>query len=184
MDFSPGTDALIQATTLENQFYSLAITIQAIERNSSHNPNDDINIITATYDSDTAIFSGSIDTYANVTWLADGTHSITYPDPYTNYTSWSEGTGGQGNATNINHALAQRALWLIEFERSETYNLGNVDPKFTGATWTHVEEQQTLPIIHNAKLAIDFSIELELLNSSNGTQYQAKSYLTGVMPNP
>ncbi len=182
MDFVPGTDALITATTLENQFFSIALTIQEIERNVSFNPTDDINIITATLDTDTGIFSGSVDLFAIATPLADGSHSITYPNPYTAYTLWSEGTGGQGTALNINHAIAQRGIWLARYERDETYNLGNADNKITGISWSLLDELTSVPVAHNAKLTFDFSLELEVVSSSNGTVHRAKSYLTGTFP--
>ena len=184
MDFTPGTDALIEATTLENQFYSLASLIQDLERNATINPEGNINIVTATYDSDTGIFSGSADIFAIATPLADGSHNITYPNPYTNYSSWTEGTGGQGMASNINHAIAQRGMWLAMYERMDLYNLTNADNKFTGWSWEYLDEPLTIPITHNCKLTFSFSLELELVSSSNGTQYRAKSYLTGILPNP
>ncbi|GEM_PF-2539280 len=182
MEFTPGTDALISATTLENQFYSIVITVQEVERNTNFNPQDDINIITASYDSDTGIFSGSADLFAIATPLPDGFHNLTYPNPYTAYTLWSEGTSGQGTALNINHAIAQRGMWLAKSERDAAYNLGNLDPKITGWSWSLLDDPLTIPVSHNCKLTFDFSLELETVSSGNGVSYRAKTYLTGTLP--
>lgn len=182
MDFTPGTNALILATTLENQFYSICMTVQEIERNISFNPTDDINILTASLDSDTGIFSGSADLFAIATPQTDGSHSLTYPNPYNLYTAWSEGTGGQGTALNINHAIAQRGIWLARYERDSVYNLADTDNKITAITWSLLDEPATVPVAHNAKLTFDFSIELEVVSSSNGTVHRAKPWLTGTFP--
>lgn len=182
MDFTPGTDARITATTLENQFFSIALTIQEIERNISFNPDDDINIITASLDTDTGIFSGSCDVYVIATSQSDGTHIITYPNPYTAYTLWTEGTGGQGLALNINHAIAQRGIWLARYERDSVFNVADVDNKITGISWSLLDEPTSVPVTHNAKLTFDFSLELEVVSSNNGTVHRAKPWLTGTFP--
>lgn len=184
MDFTPGEAATITATTLENQFFSIALTVQEIERNATINPEGAINIITATLDTDTGIFSGSADLLAIAEPLANGTHSMTYPNPYTAYTAWTEGTGGQGTAANINHAIAQRGIWLAAYERMDLYNLANADNKITAISWTFLDEPATLPVAHNARLTFDFAIELETVSSGNGVSYRAKTYLTGTLPNP
>ncbi len=182
MDFTPGTGAFITATTLENQFYSIAITVQATERSRTHNPNQDINIITGTIDSDTSIFTGSCDIFVYFFTDDSGNHVFGYPNPFPTYTSWTEGEGGQGKANNLNHALAQRAMWLIQSERNETYNVAQISPKLTSVAWNFLDEQQDLPIIHNVKLNFDFEFELELTNSKNGTTHRAKPWLTGTFP--
>ena len=65
MDFNPGTGATIQATTLENQCYSIARSIQKFERSATHNPGNEINLISSTSDDDLQIFSGNCEIYVN-----------------------------------------------------------------------------------------------------------------------
>ncbi len=182
MDFTPGTDATIQATTLENQCYSIARSIQNFERSATYNPGDEVNMITSSSDDDTQIFSGNCEIYINYTLETAGKATYTIPNPYTNLPTWNEGTGGQGTATSWVEALVERFLALTFHERDSTYNISNSDPKITNITWTLLDEFLQLPVSHNCTLSFDFSFDYTITSSSNGTVTEAVAYLQGTYP--
>ncbi|MDJ0553507.1 MAG: hypothetical protein QNJ68_03525 [Microcoleaceae cyanobacterium MO_207.B10] len=182
MDFTPGTEATIQATTLENQCYSIARSIQNFERSATYNPGNEINLITSSSDDDTQVFSGNCTLYCNHRLSSGATSIFEYLDPYTSLPIWSEGTGGDGVSDNWVEALAERFLMLANLERNSTYNLGNVESKITNILWSYLDEPIAIPVVYNATLSFEFSLDYTILNSSNGTTTEATSYLTGTYP--
>ena len=57
--FSPGTNGTFKSTTCAGYFVEVVIYIQNLERSVVHNP-DKINNVTGTFNSDSTVFSGSI----------------------------------------------------------------------------------------------------------------------------
>ncbi|MGB3511502.1 MAG: hypothetical protein WBA93_20145, partial [Microcoleaceae cyanobacterium] len=179
MDFTPGTGATIQATTLENQCYSIARSIQNFERNEGFNPGNEIDMITSSSDDDTQIFSGSCSIYTRHTLGDAGNSNFSIPNPYSSLPLWDEGTDGQGTANSWTAALVERFLALALFERNEIYNVSNVTPKITNIQWSMLDSFPTLPVLHNCILSFDFSFDYNVISSNNGTITEAKSYLSG-----
>ncbi|MEM1167848.1 MAG: hypothetical protein AAGJ08_01830 [Cyanobacteria bacterium P01_H01_bin.35] len=182
MDFSPGTDATIQATTLENQCYSIIKSIQSFERSATYNPGNEVNMITSSSDDDTQVFSGNCEIYINHVLGIGGKSTYTIPTPYTNLPTWTEGTGGQGTATSWIEGLVERFLTLAFYERDDTYNITSVDPKITSVTWTLLDDFLSLPVVHNCILSCDFTFDFAVTDSSNGAATEAVAYLSGTYP--
>ncbi len=182
MDFTPGTDATIQATTLENQCYSILRSIQSFEQSATYNPGNEINMITSSSNDDTQIFSGNCNIYTSYDLQAGGQGIYTIPNPYTSLPVWSEGTGGQGTATSWVEGLVERFLALALHERDSTYNVSNVDPKITSITWTLLDSFPQLPVAHNCILSFEFAFDYTITDSSNGAVAKALSYLQGAYP--
>ncbi|NES64184.1 MAG: hypothetical protein F6K24_02410 [Okeania sp. SIO2D1] len=181
MNFTPGAGATVQATSLENQCYSIARSIQSFERTAKHNPGEEINMITSSSDDDTQIFSGNCEVYAEHKVLGSFYSSIYYRDPYSSLI-WDEGEDGQGTANHWVEALVERFLALATFERNETYNVSGTEPKITNIEWRMLDNFLTLPINHNCILSFEFSLDYKIINSSNGTITEAVPYLSGVYP--
>lgn len=73
--FSPGTGGTFKSLTCAGYFVEVVIYIQNLEKNSALNPNNN-NYVTATFNSDNTIFSGSINLPVKVSVDASG--SVVY----------------------------------------------------------------------------------------------------------
>lgn len=179
MLFTPGTGGTVTATTLEAQFYTILRMIQDIERNFEKNPQEAA-IASSTEDQDEATISGSA-TIPCVIEHLNAIPKILYPDPYVT-AGWVEGTGSNGSASNFAHALAERALLLIEAERNTAHNPNGISPKFTNINWSYLESRQSLPIAHNALFNFSFTLPLTFVSAGNGAVSNGKEYLVGTTP--
>lgn len=182
MDFLPGIGATIQATTLENQCYSIVKSVQNFERSSTYNPGNEVNMVTSSSDDDTQVFSGNCEIYINKVLETGGRLTDTILNPYASLPTWAEGTEGQGTATSWIEGLVERFLVLSFYERDNEYNVGNVDPKITNIQWSMLDDFLTLPVIHNCILSFDFTFDFAVTDSSNGTSTEAVAYLSGAYP--
>jgi hypothetical protein len=174
MQFNPGTNGSVSATTLENQFYTIAALIQFVEQDDTKNPNE-ANAIESSLDLDEYSFSGTINIFA-VHSLDSGVSQLSYPDPYLN-SGWIEGTSGDGNAANLNQAIAERALILAAAERNPTNNPNAIDPKLTTIAWSYQDTIINTPVSHNCILTISFNLEIESTTMGDGAAFKAKEYL-------
>lgn len=169
--FNPGTGGSVSATTLENQLYTIIRQIHDIQRDGTKNPDNRADCVDSTINEDTGLLTGIIRPYILITHT-NGDSLIDYPDPFVG-AGWIEGTGGDGGATNYNHALTDRVLLIVSSERSA----GIATLKFTNPTISFLNAILTSPVTHNARLTINFSLELESIASSNGSSYRAKEYI-------
>lgn len=176
MQFNPGIGGSITATTLENQFYTIVGHIQAIERDQVQNSNE-ANIVNSTLDQDAFLCSGNCAIYVYHEWNS-AMSVFSYPNPYLE-TQWTEGESGDGNATNYNHALAERALLLIKAERNATNNPTATPLRFTGIRWEYLDSVINSPIPHNCLLNFSFELNIENINNGDGSTFKAKEYLQG-----
>lgn len=179
MEFSPGSGATINATTLENQCYSIIKSIQSFERSATYNPGAEINMITSSSNDDTQVFSGNCRIFANINLAAGGLGSYSFPNPYINLPEWDRGTGGDGAASNWVEALSERFLALAFFERSSTHNISKTDPKVTSIGWELLDEFLQIPIPHNCIFSFNFTLDYEIVESDNGARTIAVEYLQG-----
>ncbi|MEM8568922.1 MAG: hypothetical protein AAGF85_20860 [Bacteroidota bacterium] len=182
MEFNPGTGATILATTIENQCYSLARSIQQFERNSSYNPENSINLINSASNDDTQVFSGGCQIYINSRLGFKGQSLLEVPNPYVNLPNWQEGENGQGKAENWVEGLVERFQSLAFIERQETYNPEKTEPRITDVSWTLLDDFLTLPVVHNCIFSFDFTFNFRIVDSRNGTTSEAIPYLQGNYP--
>jgi hypothetical protein len=119
MIFTPGTNATITSTTLENQFFTLCSLIQNIERDSAKNDKA-VNLLTYTIDTDTDVAAGSASIYCTIIRNSlTGILDFTYPNPYTGVI-YSEGTGGDSKSSGIiTESLVERTYLIIAAEREK-----------------------------------------------------------------
>ncbi|MGL5082451.1 MAG: hypothetical protein ACRC8A_13280 [Microcoleaceae cyanobacterium] len=172
MLFNPGTGGSITSDELEGQFYTLVSKCQRLELQPAINPKN-VNIINFTIRDD-GICSGS----ANIPALIvneGGKTIIDYPDPFV-AAGWVEGSGGDGQALNYAHALAQRAELLARAERNPITNPQAVTNRFGEFSWT-VEAFLSAPVTHNGILNFSFAVPTEVTNSGDGETRKGAIYL-------
>ncbi|MGL5082321.1 MAG: hypothetical protein ACRC8A_12620 [Microcoleaceae cyanobacterium] len=179
MQFNPGTGTpSIVATTAENQFFNLAAMCQEFERSADKNPNE-ASIVISSLDQDEASFSGQCTIYSYHE-LIEGKSTFTYPDPY-KQTIYSEGVGGDGNALNYSHALAERALILIRAERKTANNPNAIATKFNTVQWQLQDQALNSPAAHNCILSFSFSLPIDTVSNGGSVTITAREYLIGAV---
>lgn len=176
MQFAPGTGT-IQATTLENQFYTLCSLIQSIERDAAKNDKG-VNMLSYTIDTDTDIATGSASLFCTVTRnTTTGALEFAYPNPYTGVT-YTEGTGGDSKAGGtIIEALAERAYLIIAAEREKKRNDPTFSNKLTNPTWSILDVPLNSPVAHNAIFKFSFNLQTQTTFTGSGDTRNAVEYL-------
>ncbi len=137
--FTPGTGGSLLATTQEGQVWGAVLFLQKVESDSVKNPNG-ANLVTSFVDQDdsTASISGTIPCVASIG--ANGSTVYTYTDPYTS-SGFVKGTGGDGTASNILGAVAERVmmLYLSQMNGTKNPNAVTLVESFTHAVATSSE---------------------------------------------
>ncbi|MGL4498571.1 MAG: hypothetical protein ACRC78_12530 [Planktothrix sp.] len=176
MIFAPGTGT-INATTLENQFFTLCSLIQNIERDAAKNDKG-VNLLTYSIDGDTAIMSGSASVYCTIIRnITTGILEYIYPNPYTGVT-YTEGTGGDSKSSGIiTESLVERAYLMIAAEREKKRNDPNFSNKLTNPTWSINDVPLNSPIPHNAIFKFNFNLQTQTTFTGNGESRFAVEYL-------
>lgn len=176
MQFAPGTGT-IQATTLENQFYTLISLIQSIELDPAKNDKT-VNAVSGTVDTDTNLFTGTAQIYAQIIRnSSNGKVEISYPNPYIDVI-YTEGSGGDSKANGlITEALVERALLLMAAEREKKRTEAVFALRLTTPTWAFLDVPLNSPIAHNSIFRFNFNIQTITTFTGNGETRSAVEYL-------
>ncbi|MEB3277839.1 MAG: hypothetical protein VKK42_02810 [Lyngbya sp.] len=163
--FNPGTGGSLQATTQEGQVWGAVLFLQKVEADSAKNVNG-ANLVTSTVDQDdnTASISGTIPCFASIGG-AGGTN-YAYTDPYLN-ANFVEGTGGDGTASNILAAVAERVMMLYLSQMNQAKNPNAV---ILVESFTHTVATSSEAGFIGANATLSFSLSLPTTMNFNGVE--------------